>query len=368
MQQVEARSIRADMVADSAESWARLRLVQGESDTRAWELVGAEGQIVLTVGQSEESSWRVAEEGVKPLHFSLHWDGSSLRIADTHSAGDVRVDGEVIGAQWVPLVERVRIDFGKAALVVETSATAAPSSSSRPPARGAGAPSGGGTPSVRQSKATLIGVPSLVAASTRAKAGEADLSAAKKMTLLGVAGPASSAPPASDSDNGTSPAAQRASAQRMPKETLIGVTLPTGAHAAVSQAGAAGALRGGASDSSRPPGGASSRVTMRGGSSAPPPKASEQSAPPEVERVGGSWQEQPAPGAETPEELGATLPGTVDFGQGEVEERFSDAPTEMREPTFQSRAPRAAFPWRYVGIAGLTTVAYFAWLYLLDHL
>jgi hypothetical protein len=51
-------------------------------------------------------------------------------------------------------------------------------------------------------------------------------------------------------------------------------------------------------------------------------------------------------------------------------DRFSDAPTQMRDPgAVESRRPRrGGFPWAYVGIAALTALAYFAWLYLLDHL
>jgi hypothetical protein len=36
--------------------------------------------------------------------------------------------------------------------------------------------------------------------------------------------------------------------------------------------------------------------------------------------------------------------------------------------SLESRRPRDPFPWRYVGIGLLTAAAYFAWLYLLDHL
>ena len=50
-------------------------------------------------------------------------------------------------------------------------------------------------------------------------------------------------------------------------------------------------------------------------------------------------------------------------------ERYSDAPTTMRDAaSLDSRSPREPFPWRYVGIGLLTAAAYFAWLYLLDHL
>jgi hypothetical protein len=112
------------MTGAAAESWARLRLVQGDSSAQVWELVASRGQTTLTVGSGPSSSWVIREEGVRPLHFSLHWDGATLRIADTYGAGDVRVDGTPVTAQWKSLIGRARIDFGRAAMVAETSAGA----------------------------------------------------------------------------------------------------------------------------------------------------------------------------------------------------------------------------------------------------
>lgn len=112
------------MTGAVAESWARLRLVQGDSSAQVWELVASRGQTTLTVGSGPSSSWVIREDGVRPLHFSLHWDGATLRIADTYGAGDVRLDGVHVTAQWKSIVGRVRIDFGKAAMVAETSAGA----------------------------------------------------------------------------------------------------------------------------------------------------------------------------------------------------------------------------------------------------
>jgi hypothetical protein len=57
-------------------------------------------------------------------------------------------------------------------------------------------------------------------------------------------------------------------------------------------------------------------------------------------------------------------PGLWDGG-----ERLSDMPTQMRDPAFfEARRPNREFPWRYLGVLVLTAVAYFAWLYLLDHI
>jgi hypothetical protein len=147
--------------------------------------------------------------------------------------------------------------------------------------------------------------------------------------------------------------------------------------------------------------GAVARAPVRAISSAPPP----------AEKVGTAWVEVPGeqsltgeivdavPGAPAPavrqvaSATAATVPQAVLTGQAPIprsdpprtntprsgqpaaqagqarSDRFSDAPTQMRDPaTIASRRPRGSFPWAYVGIAALTAVAYFAWLYLLDHL
>ncbi len=120
------RSGRSQMSASDAEAWARLRLVEGRSSAELWELVHALGQSMLTVGAGPGCSWIVQESGVAPVHFSLHWDGSALRIADTHGVGNLRVDGAPVTAEWRLISGRARIDFGQAAIVVETSTGRAP--------------------------------------------------------------------------------------------------------------------------------------------------------------------------------------------------------------------------------------------------
>jgi hypothetical protein len=109
------------MTPSDAEAWARLRLVQGRANAQLWELVQSAGQSTLTVGASAGCSWPVADRGVAPIHFTLHWDGRHLHAADTYGAGDVRVDGEPLDRQFRVLTGRSRIDFGHAAIVVETS-------------------------------------------------------------------------------------------------------------------------------------------------------------------------------------------------------------------------------------------------------
>jgi hypothetical protein len=61
----------------------------------------------------------VQEAGVSPIHFSLHWDGATLRIANTHGAGQTRVNGALLGADWQVLEGRTRLEFGGAVIVLE---------------------------------------------------------------------------------------------------------------------------------------------------------------------------------------------------------------------------------------------------------
>lgn len=116
------RSGKPEMIGSDSEAWARLRLVQGRSSAELWELVSARGHTMLTVGSGTGCSWSIQEHGVAPIHFSLHWDGANLRIADTHGAGNLNVDGVPVTNDWRMLSGRARIDFGSAAIVVETSA------------------------------------------------------------------------------------------------------------------------------------------------------------------------------------------------------------------------------------------------------
>ena len=109
------------MMPTDVEVWARLRLVQGRSKAQLWEFVSTRGQSLLTVGSGPGCTWVIEDDGVAPIHFSLHWDGTGLTIADTHGTGTVRVDGAQVRANWLPLRGRARIDFGRAAIVVETS-------------------------------------------------------------------------------------------------------------------------------------------------------------------------------------------------------------------------------------------------------
>jgi hypothetical protein len=129
---------------------------------------------------------------------------------------------------------------------------------------------------------------------------------------------------------------------------------------------------------SQPPGvtpGAVSRAPVRNVAAGEPPSG----------RINSAWQERP-------EEMGGRtlrgISGPTDQSDpdyvpraprmpsggdstawGDLGDRLSDVPTQMRDPAYiDSRRPRRGFPWRYVGVLVLTAVAYFAWLYLLDHM
>lgn len=443
MQQSASRSGESYMTASDAESWARLRLVQGESTAQNWELVSSLGHTTLTVGSNADCTWVVRDEGVRPIHFSLHWDGSLLRVADVYSAGDVRVDGALLTSQWRPLLGRVRIDFGKAAMVVETSASVSRPAGSPEPSGDAGRviasePSRVGT-APRNGKETLIGVaPMSLGIPVAVPPGTPGVA-----TPPVVATPAPAAPktPASD-PRSVSPSMKATlvggigapvpSGHAKPNATLMGFSVAE-ALRGVGPAGTA-PLAGGPSlgseqrtvpgvapdakagasapassaPSSRPPAGR--RKTQEGVVSQPPgvyPGAVAQipvrpisNAPRGAgnERIGSAWQEEAAPSQ--PAGAGRTMrgvPGAVpQSGQpgpapaseapppdsraprgaatgtgwgGGIHERLSDIPTQMREPmAFESRRASRGFPWRYVGVLVLTAVAYFAWLYLLDHI
>lgn len=399
------------MTGGVAESWARLRLVQGDSTAQVWELVASRGQTTLTVGSGPSSSWVVREEGVRPLHFSLHWDGSTLRIADTYGAGDVRVDGSQITAQWRSLVGPVRIDFGNAAMLAETSSGARPQSvqppESSPPAPGHASVEP--PASQRMHKATLIGVsPSaLLTPASEANSGEdaasgkapessppdgagfkparpTDSERARTHTLLGIA---VSVPPPAATPQEAKPTSTPA--KGLANRTLLGVAVPLEARLQLlsglsgqSTENGAGVsmddLRSVPSPSSASP--ASGAVTQ---AEVPAPARPSDA----TERIGSSWHETPLPRTSSHPPMAVLVDppagerahaqpeereddeATYAAGPGADYERHSDAQTTMRDAaSLDSRPVREPFPWRYVGIGLLTAAAYFAWLYLLDHL
>lgn len=391
--------------------------MQGESSAEKWELVSSLGHTTLTVGSGADCNWVVREEGVRPLHFSLHWDGNTLRVADVYSAGDVRVDGALLTSQWRPLLGRVRLDFGNAAMVVETSATVPgqadhpldlgrPKTVSSQPPRSASAnetllgvaPKAGGAPVLHgyvpgrpsSQPPAAAGGPDLIRPSSRASADRS-----MKATLVGgiVVGPGSQPPPSSPSA-APSPAvrvvgtpssmAPKPGRDLGPKTnaTLMGFSVVDQLRGAVGtqpsvQVGSP-SVESGTSGSGFPPS-SSRRMTQKGvGSQAPgAPDLLGSSPPPGANpaaRINSAWQEN-ADAAGGPYGGSGTMPGGQDAPRlggrtrsGDFAERLSDIPTQMRDPaTFSSRRPNQGIPWRYVGVLVLTGVAYFAWLYLLDH-
>lgn len=225
------------MIATDAEVWARLRLVQGRSNAELWEFVSAHSQTLLTVGSAPGCSWVVQEMGVAPVHFTLHWDGASLSIADTHSAGKVRVDGAPIRSDWRPLSGRARIDFGNAAMVVETSGARVDQGSARdtaplPPMssqarRASQPPANAQVPGQPALKSTLLGVAPHAARGTPIVA-----SVPTKRTVMESNAPIVATPPAAATPPASSPAPSDSSAPfvpkrpdsiRAPKPTLLGM-------------------------------------------------------------------------------------------------------------------------------------------------
>jgi hypothetical protein len=484
-----ARSGESDMTASDAESWARLRLVEGESSAKKWELVSSLGHTTLTVGSNSDCTWVVRGDGVRPIHFSLHWDGNRLRAADVYSAGDVSVDLVPLTSQWRPLEGRVRIEFGRAAMLVETSpatastpprsaehplespvqshkpsdpslqVTAAASAppSSAPPA--ADNRSRSSSPARNTGKETLIGVaphnliaarmlenyqapsvtselPEGVSAKEARRAererAERERPLSMKATLvggIGMAGLGISPTPPPGQARGEERKGTPAAGTPAANATLMGFNMDQALRGAGPQPAVtvgksgdprarseSGSLRepdqrtvqgfpegrpGSGMPSSQPPPGAATlgpsgrRMTQKGMVSQHPgvhPGAVAQapvrsvSAPPSrgAERIGSAWQEQSAD-----PRAGRTLRGVQEYDPqdgpeggsqrpprtgrpgdwGGRDERLSDIPTQMRDPSeFESRKPVRGFPWRYVGVLVLTAVAYFAWLYLLDHM
>jgi hypothetical protein len=318
------------MSASDAEPWARLRLLQGRSPAELWELVHALGHSTLTVGAAAGCSWVVQEAGVAPVHFSLHWDGSALRIADRHGAGQLHVDGVAVSAEWRLLSGRARIDFGQAAIAVETSAGSAdlghPLDSQPAETWRKTQPSqrSGGT-ARPAAKATLLGVAPLTGRGTPIMATVPPHTPHSAPEALGAPEQSDSFRPERFTD--------RPSA-RAPKPTLLGIApSPYPEHWLDPDDNCPTVVMAAPYDNC-------ATVVVMAAPAGPhaPPQV------PEAVLIGAAAGASGNPGAR---------------------DRLSDAPTETRDVTqVESRRP---FPWRYVGFGALTVLAYAAWLYLLDH-
>ncbi len=99
--------------------WARVQLAQGDSTAGTWDLSSAVPEARVTVGSSPPAGWIIQADGVLPVHFELYWDGTSLWVSPPTS-GNMTVDGERVQS-WRQLAGTCRIEFGRAALMVESS-------------------------------------------------------------------------------------------------------------------------------------------------------------------------------------------------------------------------------------------------------
>lgn len=410
------------MSAGDPESWARLRLAQGESTALTLELTSSLGATTLTVGQSPGCDWIVREAGVAPVHFSLHWDGSVLRIADVYGAGGVRADGVLTGAQWRALTGRVRVDFGKAAIIVETGSAHAGGPANDPtplppissePKRGSARP---------LAKATLLGVAPIDASTLpphmrgAVAQDEAEVGVARshKPTLLGIsdAPPPPVSPSTAPRAPGSIPPGKVPASAPPPNATLMGIGLnpnlgvgagrrvgggslgdedqrtiqgfPQNAQRAGAPSIPAGAepreqrsTQQGSPSGSPPPGRGEEAIRVPTGTPAGSqrPAAPRAAAPQAAGPRGVGWHEtpgeyEPSPARQpVPQAVLVDEPRRYEDPRRAAPNRHAEGVPGTREPgSMDSRRPKSRIPWRYLGVGALTAVAYFAWLYLLDHL
>lgn len=465
------------MSVSEPESWARLRLAQGESTTMSLELTGALGHMTLTIGQSPGCDWIVRESGVAPVHFSLHWDGSVLRIADVYGAGGVLADGVSVGAQWRALNGRSRIDFGKASIVVEslrTRATAHSPSSLPPMPHEPKRPGARSTaPAALSTKVTLLGVAPMESGKTPApsvrpaapqearrggREAREEPQRSHKPTLMGIssyppvaqvpapepssAGDAQSVRPDAVGEASVSPAS--AGRGGMGGPTLLGIGTESAggsrrpsAHAPSGHAAESGRgrdvqvidvhgvedrakhyeargpsrVRPDATPSELPQVNRELEAALRTRTATPTGRVPLADGRPET-RTPASAQSLETSGGQgraTERELkvpaeasrrqvqyrGDGVPQAVlispdsdsPTGHPPADPGSSSWPPDARVPSeapagrtsssfpsgrppglLESVPPKQRFPWHYVGVGLLTLVAYFAWLYLLDHL
>jgi hypothetical protein len=108
-------------------------LLKGDSVGGLWDVSSDVPEARIAVGTDARCGWVVHGAGVAPFHFELYWDGMQLWVGNSAGAPNVTIDGEPLG-DWRPVTGRARIEFGRAAMLVEAS-EAVPSRVSMPGAR-----------------------------------------------------------------------------------------------------------------------------------------------------------------------------------------------------------------------------------------
>jgi hypothetical protein len=98
-------------------------LLAGRSVGEVWDITSDYAGVRLDIGASPQCPWQIEAPGVEDYQLVLFWDGEVLWAADFGGSGKVRVDGSPLG-EWRALTGTVRVEFGQAALLVETSAAA----------------------------------------------------------------------------------------------------------------------------------------------------------------------------------------------------------------------------------------------------
>ncbi len=107
-------------VRPSPTAWARVRLLKGDSAGGLWDVSSEIAEARMAIGSDPRCGWVVNGGGVAPFHFEIYWDGNVLWAGNSAGAADVRIDGEQLG-DWRPVSGRARIEFGRAAMLVEAS-------------------------------------------------------------------------------------------------------------------------------------------------------------------------------------------------------------------------------------------------------
>lgn len=133
-----AESRNGPQVRPAPTAWARVRLLKGDSAGGLWDVSSDIPEARIAIGCDPRCGWIVNGSGVAPFHFEVYWDGSVLWAGNSAGAPDVRLDGEALG-DWRPISGRARIEFGRAAMLVEAS-EAAPRNSAVPSSRESNVP------------------------------------------------------------------------------------------------------------------------------------------------------------------------------------------------------------------------------------
>ncbi len=96
-----------------------LRLRRGASEIVSWSCDRGSLEGTLSVGSDPKCDWTVRGPGIAPFELSVRAPEGRLQVKSARPGMGAKLDGEVLGADWVSLDPGSRLEFGFACIALE---------------------------------------------------------------------------------------------------------------------------------------------------------------------------------------------------------------------------------------------------------